>query len=92
MLVDERRHERLERRAAFVERGDRLLTARLAGTDVRLLVADEVGGGEEPVLEVVDAELGGFAVGDGTEMTVTFMLRRCASSIAAFSAAREICM
>ena len=57
MLVDQLLDQRLERLAVLVERGDGLLPARLPGTDVRLLVGDEIGRREEAVLEVVDAEI-----------------------------------
>ena len=40
----------------------------LAGADVGLLVGDEVRRGEEAVLEIVDAHLGGFTIGHGAEV------------------------
>ena len=48
--------------------GDRLLARALAGALVRLLVGDEIGRGEEAVLEVVDAEVRGFGVGDRAQV------------------------
>ena len=51
-----------------IERGDRLLAPRLARALVRFLVGDEIGRGEEAVLEVVDAEARGLRVGDRAEV------------------------
>ena len=78
LLVDELLHQRLERRAVLVERGDRLLAGALAGAHIRLLVGDEIGGGEEPVLEIVDAEVGRFAVGDRAQVPGDLDARACA--------------
>jgi hypothetical protein len=69
VLVDERLHERLERRAVLVERRDRLLADALSRALIGLLVGDEIGRGEKPVLEIVDAEIRGFGIRDRTEMT-----------------------
>src|SRR5258705_279218 len=64
VAVDELLHERLERRAVLVDRGHRLLAARLAWAHIRLLVGDEIGCGKKSVLQVVDAEVRRFAEGD----------------------------
>ena len=68
MVVDELLHERLERRAVLVERGNRLLATCLPGADVGLLVGHEVGRRHEAVLEIVDAEVGRLGVGHRAEM------------------------
>ena len=47
-------------------------SAGAAGADVGLLAGVELRVHEEAVLEVVDAELGGFGIGDGAEVTGDF--------------------
>ena len=66
--VDQLLDQRLERLAVLVERGNGLLPAALAWAHVGLLVGDEVGRRQEPVLEVVDAELRGLGVGHRAEV------------------------
>ena len=69
MPVDELSDERPERRGVLVERGDGPLAGRLSRTLVRLFVRDEVGRRQEPVLEIVDAEVRRFGVRHGTQMS-----------------------
>src|SRR5581483_3446026 len=57
VMGDERRHELPERIAVLIERDDALLPRGLTGTDVGLLVRDEVRRREEAVLQVVDIEI-----------------------------------
>ena len=64
----------LERRAVQVDIDERLV--RVAGAAIGLLVGDEIGAREEAVLQVVDAEVGRFAIGDGTEVTGDLELPR----------------
>ena len=64
MAVDKFPGQRLERLAVRVERGNRLLAAALAGTDIGLFVRHEVGRGKESMLEIVDAGIDGLAVGN----------------------------
>ena len=66
--IDQLLDERLERLAVLVERGYGLLSATLARTDVGLLVGHKVRGRQKAVLQVVDAEVSGFGVGDRTEV------------------------
>ena len=51
-----------------IERRDRSAARGPARAGVGLLVGDEVGRRQEAVLEVVDAESGGFGVGDGAQV------------------------
>src|SRR5580765_4214930 len=67
-LAHQLRNQRAERRAVLVDRSDRLLTARLTRTDIGLLVGDEVGGRQKAVLQVVDAEIRGLAIGHRAQM------------------------
>ena len=86
-------HQGLERRRRLVQVGDRLLAAALARAHIRLLVGDEVGGREEPVLEVVDAQGRGLGVGHRTQVPghLQAALVRFLDH-GAPSWAREICM
>jgi hypothetical protein len=52
----------------LVQRRDALLTAALAGAGVRLLVRDEIGGGQEAMLEVVDSQVRCFRVCHRTQV------------------------
>ena len=67
-LRDELADERLDRLAVRIDRRHGRLAGALVGAHVRLLVRHEVRRREEAVLEVVDAEARGLAIGDGAEM------------------------
>ena len=66
--VDQELHQRAELRPVGVHLGQGGLAGALSRTLVGLLVLHEVGGGEEAVLQVVDAELRGLPVGHRTEV------------------------
>ena len=67
-LVDQFLDKRFECGTRFVDRHQRLLTAALTRTTVRLLIGHKIGRGEKPMLEIVDSEIGSLAVSDRTEM------------------------
>src|SRR5438045_3897434 len=62
-------NERRDGVAFRVDGGERCLSNALSRADVGHLVGDEIGRREEAVLQVVDAEGRGLAIGDGAEMT-----------------------
>ena len=90
--IDQLLDEGLERLAVLVERRDGLLSATLPWTDVGLLVGHKVRGRQKAVLQVVDAEVSGFGVGDRTEVAGDLQAALWTSSIAARSSSRLICM